>query len=50
MNGVVNYEFYVPDLGSSFLPRPVPHQVHKLARSFEKVDPLGFYCRPTPTR
>src|SRR5438093_1813578 len=46
LNGVVNYEFYVPDLGSKF---PVLDQFlakYQARAVVEKVDPLGFYLPP----
>src|SRR6267143_1940395 len=46
LNGVVNYEFYVPDLGSKF---PFLDQFltkYQARAVVEKVDPLGFYLPP----
>src|SRR5467141_1252476 len=46
LNGVVNYEFYVPDLGSKF---PFLDQFlakYQARAIVEKVDPLGFYLPP----
>jgi branched-chain amino acid transport system substrate-binding protein len=46
LNGVVNYEFYVPDLSSKF---PFLDQFlskYQARAIVEKVDPLGFYLPP----
>ena len=46
LNGVVNYEFYVPDVGSRF---PFLEQFlakYQARAVVEKVDPLGFYLPP----
>src|SRR5213083_1861753 len=46
LNGIVNYEFYVPDLKSKF---PFLDQFlakYQARAIVEKVDPLGFYLPP----
>ena len=46
LNGVVNYEFYAPDLGSKF---PFLEQFlakYQARAAKEGVDPLGFYLPP----
>src|SRR6267378_1178762 len=46
LNGVVNYEFYVPDVGSRF---PFLEQFlskYQARAAKEGVDPLGFYLPP----
>jgi len=46
LNGVVNYEFYAPDLGSKFPFLEKFLGKYQARAVVEKVDPLGFYLPP----
>src|SRR5258705_11908801 len=46
LNGVVNYEFYVPELGQQFPSLQVFLAKYQGRAAKEGVDPLGFYLPP----
>ena len=46
LNGVVNYEFYVPDLGKQFPSLQIFLAKYQGRAAKEGVDPLGFYLPP----